>query len=316
MKITPTTDDRVWAVLSHLSALALGLGILLPIVGWSEQRYKSKYASFQCLQALGYQSLGYTVWILFYLVMLILLMFVFVFAVGSTGNDSFVITVWTTIFMSVVFGLFGIYLLFPIIGAVACALGRDYRYPILGNRLARYLGYGLSNKTDESAPVNEQYEERWVAAMGHFTVIIALWGLIAPVTTWILQGRRSSFLKFQSIQTTVFQAAVNIFYMGAGLVYFLGSIAVLAILGLKGDPNQGAPADIFGLVIFMLSFLVASLVMLIVPLFHILGQWAGYRVLKGDDYHYPVIGKLVEKWLENKIPLAVDGGRSMEGEIV
>jgi hypothetical protein len=28
-----------------------------------------------------------------------------------------------------------------------------------------------------------------------------------------------------------------------------------------------------------------------------MGQWAGYRVLKGDDYHYPVVGKLVEKRL-------------------
>jgi len=32
-------------------------------------------------------------------------------------------------------------------------------------------------------------------------------------------------------------------------------------------------------------------------LFHIMGQWAGYRVLKGDNYRYPVIGKLVEKRL-------------------
>ena len=71
MKTTPSTEERVWAVLSHLSAIALGMGIVLPVIGWSEQRRKSKYASFQCLQALGYQSLGYTVWILVTLVVLL-----------------------------------------------------------------------------------------------------------------------------------------------------------------------------------------------------------------------------------------------------
>src|SRR5829696_6636403 len=121
MDTTPTTEDRVWAVLSHLSALAFGMGILLPVIGWSEQRRKSKYASFQCLQALGYQSLGYTVWLLFYIVMMVLFLVVFVFVVGPDGGDRAVITVWTGIFIFIAFGLFGIYMLLPVIAAVACA---------------------------------------------------------------------------------------------------------------------------------------------------------------------------------------------------
>jgi uncharacterized membrane protein len=39
------------------------------------------------------------------------------------------------------------------------------------------------------------------------------------------------------------------------------------------------------------------LIMLFVPLLHIMGQWAGYRILKGDEYRYPVVGRLVEKWV-------------------
>jgi hypothetical protein len=42
--------------------------------------------------------------------------------------------------------------------------------------------------------------------------------------------------------------------------------------------------------------LLGGAVMLLVPLFHILGQWAGYRILEGDDYRYPLVGRLVEKW--------------------
>src|SRR5215216_3528303 len=71
MNTLPTTEERIWAVISHLSAIAFGMGILLPIIGWSEQRRKSKYASFQCLQALGYQSLGSNIWLLSYLVVFI-----------------------------------------------------------------------------------------------------------------------------------------------------------------------------------------------------------------------------------------------------
>jgi len=314
MNTTPTNEDRIWAILSHLSALALGMGILLPIIGWSEQRRKSRYASFQCLQALGYQSLGYTVWLLFYIVMLVLSMVVFVFAVDAAGDDRTVITAWTGILILIAFGLFGIYMLFPVIAAVACALGKDFRYPMMGNRLAKYLGYEPTN-TDETHLLIEEYEDRWVAAMGHFTVIIVLWGLIAPLTAWILQGKRGLFLKFQSIQTTVYQAAVNIFYLGAGLVYFFGMIALFAMTGLEGNPNQNSPMGMLGLILFFISLLVASVIILVIPLFHILGQWAGYRVLKGDDYQYPVIGKLVERWIANKTSLAAgDGGSSLQGE--
>src|SRR5574342_59844 len=87
MNTSPTTEERIWAVLSHLSSLAFGMGILLPILGWSEQRRKSKYASFQCLQALGYQSLGYTVWLLSYLLMSVVLIIVFAFAISTTTGS-------------------------------------------------------------------------------------------------------------------------------------------------------------------------------------------------------------------------------------
>jgi hypothetical protein len=51
-----------------------------------------------------------------------------------------------------------------------------------------------------------------------------------------------------------------------------------------------------GLAILFLSMLVAMFIVLLIPSFHILGQWAGYRVLKGDNYRYALIGRLVEKW--------------------
>ncbi|HXD11203.1 MAG TPA: DUF4870 domain-containing protein, partial [Anaerolineales bacterium] len=138
MKNLPTTEERIWSVLAHLSAIAFGMGILLPVIGWSEQRRKSNYASFQCLQALGYQSLGYTVWLLAYLVLVIVLVVVLTISLGFMGQGNnisgSIVRIWTGIFFFVIFGALGLYFLLPVIAAIACALGKDFRYPIMGTR--------------------------------------------------------------------------------------------------------------------------------------------------------------------------------------
>jgi uncharacterized Tic20 family protein len=302
MKNLPSTKERVWVVLSHLSAITFGMGILLPIIGWSEQRRKSNYASFQCLQALGYQSLGYTVWLLTYLLLMLVFMVIILVALGVAaggGNnmDAFM-GISVSILLVIVFGILGLYFLLPVIAAIACAFGKDFRYPIMGERLARYLGYDLAQASDQQTFLIEDHEDHWVTAMGHFSVIIMLWGMLAPLTAWILQGKRSLFLKFQSIQTLIYQAGVMALFLGAGFFYMFGFIVLIAMTSMRGDMSAlDSSAGIGGLVILFASMLIGILIILVVPLFHILGQWAGYRVLKGDDYHYPVLGNLVKKWM-------------------
>lgn len=314
--LQPTAEERIWSVLAHLSALAFGMGILLPILGWSEQRRKSRYVSFQCLQALGYQSLGFTVWLLAYLLVLIGILIVMVVLSFQAENAGRPFDPMQGPFMALVygtaFGFMALYVLLPIVGAIACALGKDIRYPIMGNRLAKYLGYQPAN--DESNDLSEEHEERWVVAMGHFAVIILLWGLIAPFTTWILLGKRNSFLKFQSIQTAVFQAAVTILYFAGIFIYVIGFVAFIASTGLAGMPTNGPPVGLISLAIFIIFSLIAFALFMLVPLCHILGQWAGYRVLKGDNYHYPILGKLVERWISTRTVHAADSGSRKEGK--
>ncbi len=117
---------------------------------------------------------------------------------------------------------FAAYLLLPVIAAIACAFGRDFRYPVMGTSLARYLGYSAQTN---AAAMNDDHQERWVAAMGHFSVIIVFWGLLAPVTTWVLQRRHNSFLRFQSMQTTIYQAIVNVI-LSALPLSFAGMVPV------------------------------------------------------------------------------------------
>ncbi|MEP6895052.1 MAG: DUF4870 domain-containing protein, partial [Chloroflexota bacterium] len=277
-----------------LSAIALGMGIVLPVIGWSEQRRKSNYASFQCLQALGYQSLGYTVWIL---VTLVVLLFSIITSIAGVINVENLQTEVTRVVFAhtlLMFGLVGVYFALPIIAAIACALGKDFRYPIMGNRLAHYLGYNVGV---EQVWLIEEHEDRWVTAMGHFSVIIALWGMLAPLTAGILQGKRSLFLKIQSVQTLVYQAGVMLLLIGAGFIYIIGLAVLGAVVGFSEQANSAPP--IAALVVFFIFMLIAFVIILIVPLFQSMGQWAGYRVLKGDDYRYPLLGNLVEKRLRS-----------------
>jgi uncharacterized Tic20 family protein len=304
MNISPSTEDRVWASLAHLSSLAFGMGILLPIIGWSDRRRKSNYSSFQSLQALGYQSLGFTIWILSYLVVFIVVLIVLVsmsFQAEKAGKsfDPF-FGPGAILLFGVLFGFFAIYSLLPIIASVACALGKNFRYPVLGNRLAHYLEYNPAQNPEEEVGLNEDHEFRWVAAMGHFSILIMLWGMLAPLTTWILYGKRSLFLKFQAIQTLVYQAGTTLLYFVGGFIYLFGFLVLIVGTGMIGEPSLNSLGGIFGIIVFGLSLLISFILILIVPLMHILGQWAGYRVLKGDDYHYPLIGKLVERWTVDK----------------
>lgn len=294
MKNSPSTEERIWAVIAHLSAIAMGMGLLLPVIGWSEQRRKSNYASFQCLQALGYQSLGYTIWILVTLVVVVFTSITAVVGIANIENIQSEMMGIMIAHTTLMFGLIGIYFALPIVGAVACAFGKDFRYPFMGKRLAGYLEYGSSI---EQEWLNEDHEDRWVTAMGHFSVIIMLWGMLVPLTAWILQGKRSLFVRFQTIQTLVFQVSVTLLFFGGMFLYVAGAFALLATIGISGDASLDTTPGMIGIAAFLVLMLIVVVIILIVPLFHIMGQWAGYRVLKGNDYRYPVIGKLIERRL-------------------
>ncbi|HEY3473033.1 MAG TPA: DUF4870 domain-containing protein [Anaerolineales bacterium] len=308
MNTPPTTEERIWAVFSHLSSVAFGMGIVLPIIGWSEQRRKSKYASFQCLQALGYQSVGFTVWVLSYLLIVFLGAMILLVTLGSDPagrqNPINLQTPGLIVFFLVLFGYFALYLLLPVLAAIACALGRDFRYPILGHRLTHYLHYEPAQEAEGQLWLHEDHEFRWVAAMGHFSILILLWGMLAPLTALILQGKHSFFLRFQSIQTLVYQAGTTLLFVAGGMISALASVALplLSLSVFAVDPDSLLLP--VGLIVFIaLLLLPLVIILLIVPLFHILGQWAGYRVLKGDNYRYPLVGKLVEKHISKKSAL-------------
>ena len=51
----PSQDERIMAGLAHISAILPMMGMVAPIVIWVTQKDKSKFVSFQALQAVSYQ---------------------------------------------------------------------------------------------------------------------------------------------------------------------------------------------------------------------------------------------------------------------
>ncbi len=287
-----TTEEKRWAIISHLSAFMSGTGLIVPSFVWAENRQKSKRIAFQALQALGYQSLGYTLWAM--VMMLVITMLTLATLRELQNKDG--LTLFVTTHIIVTLALYAIYLLIPIIGAVKCALGQDFRYPLLGNRLARMVGY--NPLADADSPVDAASEERFAAAMGHFAIAYPLTGMLPSLIFLILPGTNSRYMKFHALQTIAFQLISTIVTIVLSVIAFILfiNIAVSIVVPFIQDPNAFQPsiAIFTPIFLFLLSLLLS---VLLIPLYQIIGQWAGLRLLQGREYRYDLIGRLVERWL-------------------
>jgi len=137
------SEERLFAAASHGAAILFGWGIVIPLVIWISQRERSNFVKFHALQAMAFQ-LTQT---LFSIVMAFGLMFVYIVVLMATGfftiesgSDNM-----PGLFagqMLLFAGMFCMMAVYPVVGVIGAALtiaGRDFRYPILGNWLDKYL---------------------------------------------------------------------------------------------------------------------------------------------------------------------------------
>ena len=289
----PTSEEKLWSVISHLSILFSGMGMLMPSFAWAEHRKTSRRIVFQTLQALGYQSLGYTLWTVVALLVLTVLTIATLPMIrnGEHINEFVISHVLVTVVLYIPF------LLVAIGAGILCGLGRDFRYPLLGNRLARMIGYDPS----ADSPLDEAAEERFAAAMAHFAVVYPLTGMLPALVFLSLPGTRSRYMRFQALQTLIFQAISTLVTIGLALLTFIFFMVgvITVVMPYLENPNLYQPTP-ESFIPFFLFLIFLAVFLLIAPLYQIIGQWAGLRILQGHDYHYAVIGKLVKRWLEKR----------------
>jgi len=143
-------EDRWVAALSHASAILLIWGSVSPLAVWITQKDRSPYLRFQALQATVYQVLALLAYFGFMAVYFFSMIALFL-ALPLTssggyyrpGNESLIFllifgiaifVVWAVILLAV-----PTYHLFAMIAGIQILKGRDYRYPILGKQIERFL---------------------------------------------------------------------------------------------------------------------------------------------------------------------------------
>lgn len=300
----PNSDERILAALAHGSVFLSFLGPIGPLIVWITQRRKSKYASFHAMQAMGFQVITFWLWIFLSALLpflFLILFFIGIFAFGNSDNFEIFPIVFQVLFFIGIFGIWGIYLLVGLVGAGFSIAGKNFRYPLLGNWLEKYL-----ETSDEAKEIfNQEHEDSWIAAICHATTAIFLWGITVPVIAWFSQKSRSLRLGFQAAQATIYQLiAIITYFVGTAfyMLLFFGFMAAL-ILGSVNAPNAQAemPAwvGVISLAFMVLIGLFWLVAMIATPIYFIISGIAFFRTLRGRDFHYPFIGRFVARWMKS-----------------
>lgn len=143
----PAQNDKIMAALAHVSALLPLMGVIAPIVIWATQKDKSEFVAFQALQAIVYQLLMILAWFVgmgCYMLSFFLTFFLTIPFAGSEGTpESSPLFMLGFFIPFIIFGLIfiggAIFIIYGVTGAIMTFQGKNFRYIILGNRLASYL---------------------------------------------------------------------------------------------------------------------------------------------------------------------------------
>lgn len=146
---TTTSDDRTLAALSHF------FGLLVAAIVWATQKDKSRLIRFQAMQAIFFDLITMVASFVFvgcFILVIMGVMLVSMFSITAAAQSPSPDTTFGWIF-SLMFSfpflialpamLFGFSLTFiRIFAAVRVFMGKDFRYPWLGNWVERFLENG------------------------------------------------------------------------------------------------------------------------------------------------------------------------------
>jgi uncharacterized Tic20 family protein len=142
----PNQNDRIMAALGNISVLLPLIGLMVPIFIWVTQKEKSKYVSFQALQAIVYQLVmifAYFIGMGCYMVSFFSTFLTIPFAGESSGASASPLLMVGFIVPFLVMGAIfidgAIFILYGIVAATMTLQGKDFRYFIIGNRVASFL---------------------------------------------------------------------------------------------------------------------------------------------------------------------------------
>lgn len=145
----PTQDERITAALAHIGIVLPLTGLLLPIFIWLTQKEKSAFVRFQALQALawhlallGCYFLGFGCYICSFFATFVLIAVLGATTTSHGAESSPLVGIPILLPFLVIMFLFAmsfIVIISGIVGAVLALQGKDFRFPIIGRQVEKFL---------------------------------------------------------------------------------------------------------------------------------------------------------------------------------
>ena len=147
------------------------------------------------------------------------------------------------------------------------------------------------NTPDGSLPSSD---ERLMGGLAH------LFGPLVAIIVWSIQKGKSRFVKFQAVQALAFDVILIIVM---GIVFFCLFGVMFAgvfgpMFGALGDASSPDAIPPFFMLPFMFPFLFFACIFPFSLLIMAVRLVASLSVFNGRNFHYPVLGKWLEKFLK------------------
>jgi len=127
-----STEDKLMALLSHLSILILNIGILAPIIIWLTNKNKSKFVRFNALQAIFFQLVFFILMMFFLLIGVILMLAAIPWFDLSSNAEPGILFFISMVFMFMYFPLWLIFGIYAVIAAIKSYRGKIFKYLVIG----------------------------------------------------------------------------------------------------------------------------------------------------------------------------------------
>ncbi len=142
-----------------------------------------------------------------------------------------------------------------------------------------------------ASPTIDQ-NDRIMAALSHISILIPGMGFLVPVIIWVTQREKSRWVSFQALQAVTFQLSLLIIWILGFGCYFISFLAIIPLSSMNGSASGGTEY------LFLLPFAFFGLLILFALLFIVIGVIAAIQSLRGENFHYPLIGAWLERTLK------------------
>lgn len=275
--------ERLLAACSHAAILIPGFGFAVPVIIWALNRSKSEYIRLQSLQALVFQIIQ----TLFLQLILLVEGVVVLINIQRLLENTLVVLLEKIMFFPVL-GLL-LYIGLALVAGISCLFAKNWRYPFFGTTILEYL--------DKTSGSPGEHEDRLAASICHAGIFYPSSGLLIPaLILLILREKISVWLKFQVSQTLAIQAGWLVF---SNLIFIIETVlAVPLMIAFMSSTDFVLNLAHPEYLVYGLSTSLGisiGLILLLGPLLTVFATIAIIRILKGREYNYPLIGKIIYK---------------------